>query len=152
MRLSIPLSPSPPPPPPPPPPFSLLVGPRIDIAPQDKILQAGENLTLNCTGVNNMDATQPLTIVWIFTALGRDNTQRFFTTSDSQVTKIELDDNITVISYFTINGVMSRDSGEYDCYILNRQDPEVQPVTANATVTVLCKNYIFIIAFSPNQC
>ena len=53
---------------------------------------------------------------------------------------MEMDDNITVISYFTINNVKSNNSGEYGCYVFNRL--EVQPVSANATVTVFCKQFI----------
>ena len=106
----------------------------------DQTLQAGENLTLNCTGVNNIDATQPLTINWMFIALDGDNTPTLYTINRPQVTQVEMDDNITVISYFTINGVVSSNSGEYGCYVFNSE--EVRPVSANATVTVFCKHFI----------
>ena len=95
--------------------------------------------------MNNVDATLPLTINWI---LDGDNTQIPFTVNDPQVTQIELDDDITVISHFTINRVVFKDSGKYGCYVFNRK--EVQPVSANATVTVFCKHLLTV--FPPNQC
>ena len=124
-----------------PPPPSLSAGPEINVGPVDQMLQARENLTLNCTGVNNMDATQPLTINWMFTALDGDNTQTLYYTIDSpQVIQMEMDDNFTIIGYFTINSVASSDSGEYGCYVFN--NPRVRPVSANATVTVFCNYFI----------
>ena len=108
----------------------------IETGPVDKTLQAGENLMLNCTGINNMDATQNLTINWIFTALDRDNTQKMFTVADSKVMQVEVDE-FTITSFFTISNVMSSNSGEYTCVVFNRES--VQPVNASATVTVFCK-------------
>ena len=103
------------------------------------MLQATDTLVLNCTGKNNIDATQPLRINWMFTSFNIQNQQRLYTVSDPEVTEMRLDDDITVTSVLTINNVQPTNGGVYDCLVFNRD--MVQPVIANATVNVFCKYY-----------
>ena len=108
------------------------------------MLQADmDNLVLNCTGENNMDATRPLRIYWLFMSFDTQNQQRLYTVSDPEVTEMRLDDNITVISFFTINNVPPTNGGVYGCLVFNRD--MVQPVMENATVSVFCKYYTSIL-------
>ena len=84
-----------------------------------------------------MDATRPLTINWLFTSFAAQNPQPLYTVDDPRVTEMRLDDNITVISFFTINSVMPDNGGVYGCLV------SMTPVViANATVNVLCKYYV----------
>ena len=106
------------------------------------MLQARENLTLSCTGMNNVDATQPLTIIWMFTALDGRNTQTMFNVSSTEVTEMRLSDDITVTSVFTVIGVTSDDGGQYFCIVFNRNESlSTTGDNASATVIVFCKHY-----------
>ena len=101
------------------------------------MLQAGQTLILNCTGMNNADATWPLRINWLFTAFDPQNAQKLYTIHDPEVTEMEVDGNITVRSILTINNVPPTSGGVYGCLVSNRD--MVQPNIVNATVNVLCK-------------
>ena len=103
------------------------------------MLQATDTLVLNCTGENNIDATQLLRINWLFTSFDIQNQRRLYNISDSEVAEMRRDDNITVISVLTINNVQPTNGGVYDCLVFNRD--MVRPVIANATVIVFCKYY-----------
>ena len=104
------------------------------------MLQANtDDLILNCTAENNINATQPLTIRWMFTSFDNQNTQTVYTVSNPEVTEMRLDDNITVISVLTINNVPPTNGGVYSCLVSNRDmEPSAE---ANATVIVFCKYY-----------
>ena len=107
----------------------------ILVGPVDQELQARDALALNCTGMNNIDATRPLRINWMFTSFDTRNSQDVFENGSTNV--IEMRDNLTVTSFFTIDSVMPNDGGIYGCLVFNRED--VDSVVENATVNVLCK-------------
>ena len=102
------------------------------------MLQTGERLVLNCVGENNMDATQELTITWLFTSFDVQNPQRMYTVDDPEVTEIRMDDIGRVNSSFTIPSVGPEDGGIYACLLSNRNGTPIT-VMENATINVFCK-------------
>ncbi len=117
--------------------LSLSVGPTIDTGPVDQELEAGERLALNCTGVNNPDATMPLRVNWFLTSFDSQFPQDLYNISDPRVVEIRMPDNITVMSFFVIDPVMASDAGVYGCQVSNRDG--ILPIERNATVNVLCE-------------
>ena len=121
-------------------PLILCSGPLIAVGPMNQTLQAGEDLTLTCTGVNNDDASMPLAIFWLFAAANGVNSQTLLNSSDPRVTEMRLDDNVTVVSYFTVINVTANYTGNYTCVLSNRALGTPRAAMEMVTVTVFCKH------------
>ncbi len=79
--------------------------------PVNTTVTVNDTLTLNCTAVNNEDAPNPLTFVWVVNGVIRDDI-------DPTGTRVG---NNTYLSQLVIERVTREDDRAYICLVLNRE-------------------------------
>ena len=78
--------------------------------PVNMTVTVNDTLTLNCTAVNNEDAPNPLTFVWVVNGVIRDDI-------DPTGTRVG---NNTYLSQLVIERVTREDDGTYVCRVQNQ--------------------------------
>ena len=111
--------------------FDLSVGVVIVEDPMSvNVTAPNDTLTLNCTAVNNPNAPNNLTFLWIFDSSFLMNP----TTREIVVNKT------TVTSQLIIEGVDRSNDGSYICQVHNRVQNMDSVDSEPANVTVFCKS------------
>ena len=101
--------------------------------PMNMTVTVPETLLLNCTGLNNDDAPNPLEFIW-----SRNSVVLNPRANNVEIVNTPVD-NVTVLSQLMIDMVEATDRGTYVCAVTNRNPVEDRVDGPPATVTVQCK-------------
>ena len=100
--------------------------------PQNTTVTVPDTLTLNCTGMNNEGAPNPLSFRWVQKGTIVDEDERVM------ILRTMLD-SLTVLSQLVISPVSASDGGLYECAVTNREFGPDGANSNSAVVTVQCK-------------